>query len=91
MKKDEDHLPGRISISWLMAEVRRVYGVAQERTITEPSLSWIRTVLHQRLPNVADCMVREGASNDFETDPESQHAVEIFNWQFITASIEAVS
>jgi len=36
-------------------------------------------------------MVREGASNDFETDPESQHAVEIFNWQLISGGFQSVS
>jgi hypothetical protein len=36
-------------------------------------------------------MVREGAGNDFETDPESQHAVEIFNWQLISSRFQCVS
>jgi hypothetical protein len=28
---------------------------------------------------------REGAGNDFETDPEPEHAFEILNWQLIRA------
>jgi hypothetical protein len=44
-----------------------------------------------RLPNVADCMVREGVGNDFETDPESENAVEIFNWRLISSSFQSVS
>ena len=35
----------------LWQEARRVYGVAQERAITDPSPLQIRAIIHQRLPN----------------------------------------
>ncbi len=36
--------------SW--QEARRVYGVAQERAITDPSPLQIRAIIHRRLPNL---------------------------------------
>jgi len=36
---------------------------------------------NQRIPNAAYCVDRKGAGYDLESDPEPEHAFEIFNWQ----------
>ena len=62
--------------SW--EEVRWViYGVAQERAVTDPSPSRIRAIIHQRQPNSAYRVDRDRPGNDFEPDPEPDHTDEI--------------
>jgi len=62
-----------------------------EVTISDRSLSCRQGVVDSSIPNVADCMVREGVGNDFKTDPESENAVEIFNWRLISSWFQSVS